>query len=89
MLDKNLKQVSPVSRSPEHISFMLSKIQELWEKSPNLRLGQLLGNCANTETGRSMSLLISMDDDVLLKKIIAMCANRSDTTSGSFAEADR
>ncbi len=67
MLDKNL--FSPVPRSPERITPMLAKVEELWKKAPQLRLGQLLGNCAKSET-----TLYYMEDDVLLEKMIAMYA---------------
>jgi len=46
---------------------MLSKIEEMWKKSPQLRLGQLLGNCAKSELK-----LYYMEDDELLKKMEAM-----------------
>ena len=74
MLDKNLKRVetkggffSPVPRSPERIPFMLNKVKELWKKNPDLRFGQLIGNCVRDELK-----LYYMEDDVLLEKLEAM-----------------
>lgn len=56
-------------RDPDRITPMLARIEELWKKAPQLRLGQLLGNCAKTETQ-----LYYMEDDVLLTKLEAMYA---------------
>ena len=60
-------------RDPERITPMLAKIEELWKKAPQLRLGQLLSNCAEAEVR-----LYYMEDDVLLEKLEAM-----------YAEADK
>ena len=54
-------------RDPDRITPMLAKIEELWKKCPQLRLGQLLGNCAKSEIR-----LYYMEDDVLLKKLEVM-----------------
>jgi hypothetical protein len=54
-------------RDPDRITPMLAKVEELWKKSPHLRLGQLLGNCAKSEV-----VLYYMEDDVLLEKMKAM-----------------
>ncbi|KKK68215.1 hypothetical protein LCGC14_2946290 [marine sediment metagenome] len=54
-------------RDPERITPMLAKVKELWEKVPQLRLGQLLGNCVRSEIQ-----LYYMEDDVLLEKLEAM-----------------
>ncbi len=56
-------------RDPERITPMLARIEELWKKAPQLRLGQLLGNCAKAEVQ-----LYHMEDDVLLEKLEAMYA---------------
>lgn len=56
-------------RNPDRIPLMLAKIKELWEKAPQLRLGQLLGNCVSKEIQ-----LYYMEDDVLLEKLEAMYA---------------
>jgi hypothetical protein len=36
-------------RDPNRIKPILAEIEALWEKYPQLRLGQLLGNCFHTE----------------------------------------
>ena len=56
-----------MNRDPERITPTLAKIEELWKKVPQLRLGQFLGNCAKAEIQ-----LYYMEDDVLLKKLEAM-----------------
>ncbi len=56
-------------RDPDRITPMLARIEELWKKSPQLRLGQLLGNCAKAEVQ-----LYYMEDDVLLERLEAMYA---------------
>lgn len=54
-------------RDPERIKPMLAKIEELWLKAPQLRLGQLLGNCVPSDIK-----LYYMEDDELLAKLEAM-----------------
>ena len=56
-------------RDPDRITPMLAKIEKLWKKAPQLRLGQLIGNCVREEI-----LLYYMEDDVLLAKLEAMYA---------------
>ncbi len=56
-------------RDPERITPMLAKIEEIWKKVPQLRLGQLIGNCVREEIK-----LYYMEDDVLLEKLEAMYA---------------
>ena len=63
----NIFQREP--RDPERIKPMLAKIEELWNKTPQLRLGQLIGNCVREEIK-----LYYMEDDVLLAKLEAMYA---------------
>lgn len=62
---KNLFPRPP--RDPDRITPMLAKIEELWKKSPQLRLGQLIGNCVREEIK-----LYYMEDNVLLEKLEAM-----------------
>ncbi len=62
---KNFFQRLP--RDPERITTMLAKIEEIWKKAPQLRLGQLIGNCAGEDIK-----LYYMEDDVLLEKLEAM-----------------
>lgn len=56
-------------RDPSRITPMLAKIEEIWKKVPQLRLGQFLGNCVSKEIQ-----LYHMEDDVLLEKLEAMYA---------------
>jgi uncharacterized protein YihD (DUF1040 family) len=67
MLDGGRPFFNPTPRDPDRIPKVLSKIEKLWQKSPDLRLGQLLGNCANSELK-----LYYMEDDVLLRRLEAM-----------------
>ncbi len=53
-------------RDPDRITPMLAKIEEIWKKAPQLRLGQLIGNCVEEIK------LYYMEDDVLLEKLEAM-----------------
>lgn len=46
---------------------MMKKIQAIWEKAPQLRLGQLLGNTCKGETK-----LFHLEDDALLERLEAM-----------------
>lgn len=48
-------------RDPDRISIILDKIREIWEASPDMRLGQLIINV----TGQSDNLW-NLEDDVLL-----------------------
>ena len=58
---------------PDRITPMLAKIEELWKKAPQLRLGQLLSNCAKAEVQ-----LYYMEDDVLLEKLETMYAEANE-----------
>ena len=51
-------------RSEENIKQILEQVQRTWLKAPHLRLGQLLGNCAKSETQ-----LYYLEDEVLLEKM--------------------
>lgn len=62
-----MKKTLDHMRDPERISPMLAEVEELWKKVPQLRLGQLLGNCVDSELK-----LYYMEDDVLLEKLRAM-----------------
>lgn len=53
-----------LSNDPERIAPTLAKVEEIWNKVPQLRLGQLLLNLPF-----SSDTLYYMDDDVLLKKL--------------------
>ena len=50
-------------RDPDRIPGVLAKIQEIWERFPDLRLGQLLENIS---CGQS---IYYMEDDYLLDRL--------------------
>lgn len=50
-------------RDPKRIDPMLEKLSEAWKLYPDMRLGQLIGVCAESNN------LFSMEDDELLKGI--------------------
>ena len=52
------------SRDAQRIPVVLSEIQKVWEKNPDLRLGQLLMNCCPNE-----NVLYNIEDDKLLERI--------------------
>lgn len=51
----------PAHRDKRRINTMLSKLAEIWRLQPDLRLGQLLVNCAGKED------IFSIEDDELLE----------------------
>lgn len=57
---------NPEPRDPKRIEPMLAKIEELWKKTPQLRLGQFLGNCV------SDIQLFYIEDEDLLTRLEAM-----------------
>lgn len=50
-------------RKPERIPYILDIIKEIWEKVPDMRLGQLMINCGG-------NALFALEDDVLLERIL-------------------
>lgn len=56
-----------VMRDPARIPEVLAKVQELWQKVPNLRLGQFLGNVAKSDVK-----LYYMEDDELVERLVAI-----------------
>ena len=58
---------SSTRRDPERITFVLNKVQEIWKKVPQLRLGQLLGNTCKSELQ-----LYYLEDKALLERLEAM-----------------
>lgn len=55
-----------MARDPRRIYEVLEYIQDIWEKYPDLRLGQLLCNCVKYEPA-----LYFLEDDELIKKLTA------------------
>jgi uncharacterized protein YihD (DUF1040 family) len=54
-----------MSRSPERIPIILNKIQKIWEKNSDLRLGQLIIN----SYACSIDQLYNVEDEVLLENL--------------------
>lgn len=54
-------------RDPNRITPMLAKVEKLWKKVPQLRLGQFLGNCVKSEIQ-----LYHLEDEALLEKLEVM-----------------
>lgn len=54
-------------KDPKRIPDVLNKIKELWEKAPDLRLGQLLSNTCKKDIQ-----LYYLEDDDLVKRLEAM-----------------
>jgi uncharacterized protein YihD (DUF1040 family) len=52
-------------RNPERIPEILEKMRQVWEASPDMRLGQLLINVAGREAN-----LWNLEDDVLLDDLV-------------------
>jgi uncharacterized protein YihD (DUF1040 family) len=50
-------------RNPERINAVLAKLREIWEKSPDLRLGQLIGNVIDD--------VYNVEDEVLVHRLDA------------------
>ena len=50
-------------RDPKRIKNLLKQIQRVWEKNPDLRLCQLIGNCFGPRD------LYYVEDDMLSKKL--------------------
>jgi len=53
-------------RDQDRISEMLDTIRIIWEKNPDLRLGQLLANC-HVNTNLFYDLFYREDDDMLAR----------------------
>jgi uncharacterized protein YihD (DUF1040 family) len=54
-------------RDKKRIDIVLSKIKTIWEKYPDLRLGQLILNVVRDTNSH---VLYYLEDDELLKKLI-------------------
>lgn len=50
-------------RKPERVPAVLAKLHVYWKQNPHLRLGQIIGNCAND----SHTDPYNMEDDVLMR----------------------
>jgi len=49
-------------RDPDRIPLILEKVRELWEKYPDLRLGQLIANAHNCSPNRKCDIFYIEDD---------------------------
>ena len=59
-------------RDPKRIDEILSKIKEVWDRNPDLRLGQLLLNCARDPA------LYYIEDDDLVKALQELYLGKSE-----------
>lgn len=57
-------------RDPERIDRILSTVRDVWEKYPDLRLGQMLGNIADDEVD-----LYYVEDDEIEERLKALYLN--------------
>ncbi len=55
-------------RDPKRIDPLLALVRRIWMKSPDLRLGQLIDNCAEYEE-RGDRDVYGMEDDVLERRL--------------------
>lgn len=66
-IEKMVKQTGRVfsspPRDPKRIPRILAKLEKVWKKNPDLRLGQLITNCWTN----SSNVLFYVEDDVLEK----------------------
>lgn len=58
-----------MSRDPARIDPMLDKLRELWHKSPDLRLGQLVYNLAQPVGGFPERDVFYVEDDAMIANI--------------------
>lgn len=67
-----LKRFGRVGRDPQRIEIMLMLLKELWEKNPDMRFGQLIGNIYRWETpgtGIEQTGLMNIEDDEFQKRM--------------------
>jgi len=64
-------------RDPERIPKILAKIEKLWSKYPDMRLGQLILNCFSLHNGVTMGVYY-MEDEDFVKKLEEFYASRFD-----------
>jgi len=64
-------------RDPERIDEVLKIIEEIWKASPDLRLTQLILNCAMTnEHFRNDGDMYHVEDDDLLERLFNLYLNK-------------
>ena len=66
LVNKTISEMSKnyKPRDSQRIPVVLLEIQKVWEKNPDLRLGQLIMNCCPNE-----NVLYNIEDDKLLERI--------------------
>jgi len=57
-----------MSRNPERIDLILGEIRRIWNRNPDLRLGQLLEN--STDLTTVTHYMYYVEDDVLLAGLL-------------------
>lgn len=69
-----LKKYGRVGRDPQRIAAMLFLLKDLWERNPDMRFGQLIGNIyrfENPGTGIEQTGLMNIEDDDFQKRMTA------------------
>lgn len=69
-----IRRFGRVGRDPQRITVMLALLRELWEKNPDMRFGQLIGNIYRWETsgsGIEATGLMNIEDDEFQKRMTA------------------
>lgn len=57
-------------RDPARIPRILEALRVEWEKTPDIRLGQLLVNCMGVDSDRDIvSCLFSIEDNALIRRV--------------------
>ena len=56
-----------MARNPNRIELVLDELRRYWEKNPDLRLGQIVGNAASRA---GISDAYNMEDDVCLNHLL-------------------
>lgn len=67
-----LARFGRVGRDPRRIEMMLMLLRERWEKNPDMRFGQLIGNVFRNErpgTGIEQTGLMNIEDDEFQKAL--------------------
>ncbi|KKL72493.1 hypothetical protein LCGC14_2084390 [marine sediment metagenome] len=69
VIDKMDKVYGKHSRDPARIPGILEEIRKIWEKDPDMRLGQLIVNATNKEGDPPCPSIFYIEDDKLVEKI--------------------
>ncbi len=73
-------------RDPDRIGYILDQIKVQWERSPDLRLGQLIYNAVSPAD--PCPEIFGIEDEVLLNKIVKLMEAHSASLGGSGYHRD-